>query len=163
MRQLLALTLLLCGLPALAEDAGRINVSLDKCMVEAKKGDRVAKGEDVVIASGERVGDAVAVEGNVIVRSGGQVKSAVALHGSVTLESGAHVTDSVIALGGKIKVSKGAKVDGSRISLDDSLHIVGDDGDDVNIGINVGGKSLARELLKPLLAKFHDCGVVSIQ
>jgi hypothetical protein len=163
MRCLLAPLALVFAFPAAAQDSGRSKANLDHCVVEAKKGDRVAKGEDVVVASGESVEDAVAVEGNVYVRGGAKAKNAIALYGSVSVDSGGRVAETAMALGGKVKVASGGKVEGSRISLDEALHIAAENGTDVNVALSVGGKSLARELLKPMLAKFHDCGVISAQ
>jgi NDP-sugar pyrophosphorylase family protein len=135
----------------------------DHCLIEAKKNDRAAKGSNVVIASGEKVEDAMVVEGDVIVKSGAQVKDAIALNGSVIVEAGAHITGNAISIGGKLKVDPKATVDGSQISLKDSLKIVGDSGTDFEISLKVGGKDLARELLKPMLVKFHECGVIAIK
>jgi NDP-sugar pyrophosphorylase family protein len=138
-------------------------VNLDRCRIEAGKNDEVIKGADLIIEGKTTVERAVAVEGNVIIRPGASVKDAMALRGSVTVEAGATVHGSAIAVGGKVKVAPGGRVEGSQIALDDSLRIVGDDGKDVRISLSVGGKSLAKELLKPLLEKIHDCGVISLK
>jgi NDP-sugar pyrophosphorylase family protein len=147
-------------LSASTPDAGGVN--LDQCKITANKGDRVRKGGDVVVKAGEVVEDAVAVEGNVIVKSGATVKSAMALHGSVIVEDGATVKEGVVSVGGKTLVSKTASVGQGQLSLDASgLRLVSDDGHELEISAAFGGKSMARELLKPILAKLHDCDVAA--
>jgi len=96
---------------ASTQDAGAGAPPSDRCIIEATKDDRVAKGKDVIVNAGERVEDAIAVEGNVYVRRGARVKQAIALHGSVIVEAGARVTGSVVAIGGRITVSPDAQVE----------------------------------------------------
>lgn len=132
-----------------------------ECSVEAEGNDRVAKGHDVVVSAGEHVDNAVAVDANVIVRSGAHVKSALALHGSVTVEPGAELSGSVVAIGGKVQVAKEAHVSGGTLALDgrEGLHLQGDDGKDLDVSLSFDGKSLAQEILEPLIAGIHRCKV----
>ncbi len=148
---------------ASATDGGTRASSSDRCIIEAKKNDRVAKGKDVVVNAGEQVEDAVAVEGNVYVRRGARVKQAIALNGSVTIEAGARVTGSVLAIGGKVHVSPDAEVEGSQLSLDDGLRIVGETGREIRVNASLDGKNLAHEILKPMIEKFRHCGVISLK
>jgi len=153
----------LAVLSASAQDAGAGAPVPDRCIIEAKKYDRVAKGKDVIVEAGDHVEDAIAVEGNVYVRRGARVKQAIALHGSVIVEAGARVTGSVVAIGGRITVSPDAQVEGSQLSLDDGLRIVGETGRELQINASLDGVNLAREILKPMLEEFHDCGVISLK
>jgi hypothetical protein len=157
---LLAAALLLAPL-AHAEDRDGKEHDNVECSIDASGKDRVAKGHDVVVNAGELVEDAVAVDGNVVVRKGAHVKSALALHGSVTVEAGAQVEDSVVAIGGKVKVDPSAHVAGSSIALDDKdgLHLRSDDGEDLDVAINIGGKSLAQKVLEPIIAGIHRCRI----
>lgn len=141
-----------------AKDTARSHVD---CDIHGGKNDLMAKGKDVVVEAGKKVDDAVAVDGNVIVRKGARVRQAVALHGSVTVEAGAHVDDSAVAIGGKVKVANGGHVGGSQVSVDQGLHVVGEDGQDLNLSLSIDGKGLADTILAQVLEKTHSCRVTS--
>ncbi len=152
MRHVLLLSMLGSGLAF----AGEPKVT---CSLKADADDRVAKGQDLEVKSGQVIKDAIVVDGNLIVRQGASVKSAVALHGHVTIEAGATVRDSIFVLGGAIHVAPGATVKGSRLSLDDGLHLVGEDGGRLDVNISVDGEALGQKLLASVMKENHACRV----
>lgn len=156
MRRIAPLLLALC--PTLGHAWGGSN----DCVIEAKAGDVVARGKDVVVEAGKRVNDAVAVDGNVIIRRGAHAKSAVAVNGSVTIESGAKVTGSVISFGGKVTVAPDAKVEGSRLVLGDGIKLRSEDGDDVSLNFSIGGEELGRMLAGKIAGAARSCRIVDL-
>jgi hypothetical protein len=158
MRRTAALLFFTLSSGSYAADAGVADPK-DRCVINPGKGDRAAKGKDVVVEAGEKIEDAVAVDGSVFVKNGGEVKNAMALHGNIVVEAGARVRGNAIAVGGKITIVPGARLEGSQISLDRALNIVGDNGSSVKVSASLGGKGLAREILKPILDKLKDCDV----
>ena len=85
--------------------------------------------------------------------------TAIAFNGSVILEPGAKVKESAISVGGKVKVSDTARVDGSRIELNRELKIVGDDGKPVTLSASVGGKQLGEWMVSAILDEMRSCSV----
>ncbi|HXX30517.1 MAG TPA: hypothetical protein VEJ89_07350 [Myxococcaceae bacterium] len=153
-----ALSVLL--LAALSPGAARaLDVSAD-CTIDAKPGDVVAKGRDVVVDANKRVNDVVAVDGNVTLRKGVHAKSVIAVNGSVTLEAGAKVTGSAISFGGKVKVAPDAKVEGSRLELGDGIHIKNEDGKDVSLDFSIGGEGLGQLLAGKISGAARNCRIV---
>lgn len=131
------------------------------CEVKADKDDVVRKGQTVVIEAGQKVKDAVALEGDVVIKKGARVKSAVAINGSVTVESGATVTENVVAVGGELRIAPGARVQGSRVSLGKTLHLIDEDGQEVTLGLEVNGESLGQKLVREILAEVKACRIES--
>jgi UDP-3-O-[3-hydroxymyristoyl] glucosamine N-acyltransferase len=152
MRSLFALVLALAAAPALADDT---------CHVEAGPHDVVKKSGDVIIEAGQVVEDAIAVDGKVILKKGAVVKSAVAFHGDVVIEDGAKVTKSALSIGGAVKVAKGAVVNSTIEISDKGLRVHGEDGDDVDVNIVIGGKSLGQRIADEALSKMKDCKIVA--
>jgi hypothetical protein len=79
----------------------------------------------------------------------------------VTIEPGAHVKDSVVAIGGKLEVAKTARVGGRQISIDKKLKVVSEDGDKVDLSLNINGHSLVQSVLAEVLDKVHGCKVTT--
>ena len=149
---LLAVATLLAAPAALATD----------CRVEAGPRDRVAKGESLVIRSGERVENAVAVHGDVTVEDGAEVEKVVALGGTVTLRSGARVKQDAVAIGGDLIVERDARVGNDAVSLGGQvLEARGSRvmGSVVSLGFRGGTSSLARFLLEGI-ASLDGCSVI---
>jgi NDP-sugar pyrophosphorylase family protein len=152
MRLIPLLILLTAGLASAGE------TTLD-CSLKADPDDRISKGKSLEVKAGEILKDAVVLDGDLVVRRGASVKSAVAVHGTVTIEDGATVRGSVVALGGKLRVGPKASVQGSRISLDDGLHVVGEDGGSFDVGISMGGEPLGKKLMAEVLKDVRACRV----
>jgi NDP-sugar pyrophosphorylase family protein len=150
MRSFLAAALLLASVPAFAEDT---------CTIDAGPKDVVKKKGDIVIEAGQSVEDVITLDGNVTLKAGSTVKSAVSLHGNVIIEIGAKVEKSALAIGGRVQVEKGAKVKNVIEISDKGLKVRGDDGDDVDVNINIGGKSLGQMIADEALAKTKNCKV----
>lgn len=138
-------------------------LSTSECTIETHKNDRVAKGRDLVVEEDAVVEDVVVIDGDVTLRKGVRARTVMVLHGSITLEPGVNVSDGLIAVGGVLHVDKSAVVKGSRISIKNGVHVRGDEGEKLDLNISFNGKSLARELLKPMLEKFHDCQLVELE
>lgn len=147
-----ALALFFAATPALAED---------DCRVEAGPNDVVKKSGDVVITEGQVVEDAIAIDGRVVVKKGAVVKNAVAFHGDVVVEEGARVSKSALSIGGSVKVAKGASVNGTVEISDKGLRVRGEDGDDVDVNVVIGGKSLGQRIADEALVKLKNCKVVA--
>lgn len=152
MRSFLLAALVVTALPAFAEE---------ECRVEAGPNDVVKKTGDVVIEAGQVVEDAIALDGTVTIKSGAKVKSAVSFHGNVIIEDGASVKKSALAIGGTVKVAKGGKVNNSIEISDKGLKVRGDDGDDVDLNLIVGGKSLGQRIADEALAKMKNCKITA--
>lgn len=147
-----ALLLILVAVPALAAD---------ECKIEAGPNDVVKKSGDLTIEAGQEVEDVVALDGLVTIKRGAKVKSAVSLHGSVVIEPGATVTKSALSIGGTVKVAKGATVNSTVEISDAGLRVRGDDGNDLDLNIVIGGKSLGQRVADEALAKMKNCRVVA--
>jgi len=130
------------------------------CTIDAKPGDVVGKGKDVVVEANRHVNDVVSVDGNVILRPGVHAKSVVAVNGSVTIEAGAKVTGSAISFGGKVKVAPDAKVEGSRLELGDGIRIKNEDGKDVSLNFSIGGEELGQLLAGKISGAARNCRIV---
>lgn len=152
MRSLFALVLALAAVPALADES---------CHVEAGPNDVVKKSGDVIIEAGQVVEDAIAIDGKVILKKGAVVKNAVAFHGDLVIEDGAKVTKTALSVGGAVKVAKGAVVNSTVELSDRGLRMHGKDGDDVDINIVIGGKSLGQRIVDEALSKLKDCQIVA--
>lgn len=152
MRSFLLAVIVLTAVPALAEE---------ECKVEAGPNDVVKKSGDIVIQPGQVVEDAITLDGTVIIKGGAKVKSAVSFHGNVIVEDGAKVEKSALAVGGAVTVVKGAKVNNAIEISDKGLKVRGDDGDDVDLNIVIGGKSLGQRIADEALAKMKNCKIVA--
>jgi hypothetical protein len=155
MRPTLMMMLLLSSTAATAADDGGTD-----CKIEIEKDDLLVRGKGLVVEAGRKIADAIALDGDVLVKKGAKVKNAIAINGNVRVEPGAEISGSVVTLGGKLEVAKGAKVEGSQVSLGSGLSVKGEDGEDININISVGGKNLAQELARPILEKLRNCRVI---
>jgi NDP-sugar pyrophosphorylase family protein len=121
------------------------------CNVEVGPNDRVAKGERLVIRSGERVDNAIAMNGDVTVEEGAVVEKAVAVGGSVTVRSGAQVRQDAVAIGGDVVVEADGSVGKDAVSLGGQvLEAKGARvrGSVIGLAFQGGKSSLAREILK---------------
>ncbi|MFZ5441559.1 MAG: hypothetical protein ACOZQL_16245 [Myxococcota bacterium] len=150
MRLFLALAVVTFAVPAFAAE---------ECTIEAGPNDVVKKSGDVVIEAGQVVEDAIAVDGAVIIKKGARVKSAVSLHGSVTIEGGARVEKTALAIGGRVTVAPDARVEGVVEINDRGLRVRGSDGDDVDLSLSWGGKSLGQRIADEALTKVRNCKV----
>lgn len=148
----LALLLILVAVPAFAAD---------ECKIEAGPNDVVKKTGDVVIEAGQQVEDVIALEGLVTIKRGAKVKSAISLHGSVVIEDGATVSKSAVSIGGTVKRGKGATVNSTVEISDAGLRVRGDDGDDLDLNIVIGGKSLGQRVADEALVKLKNCRIVA--
>jgi NDP-sugar pyrophosphorylase family protein len=152
MRTFLAALLLISAAPALADE---------ECRIDAGPNDVVKKTGDVIIEAGQNVEDAIALDGKVIIKNGAKVKSAVSFHGSVIVEDGAKVTKTALAVGGIVTVAKGATVKNTLELSERGLKLRGDDGDDIDVNINIGGKSLGQRIADEALAKMKNCKIAT--
>src|SRR5438445_674046 len=110
MRSLLVSMLVLAAAPALAAD---------ECRIDSGPGDVVKKTADIVIEAGQVAEDVITLDGNVTIKSGANVKSAVSFHGNVIVEDGAKGQKSALAVGGTVKVARGASVNSPSEVRDD--------------------------------------------
>ncbi|MBI5543738.1 MAG: hypothetical protein HY901_07625 [Deltaproteobacteria bacterium] len=153
------LSLMLAALALATPAASLADEVKINCDLKADKDDVVIKGKDVVIEAGRKVKDAVAVDGNVLIKKGAKVKSAVALKGKVTLEAGATVEDSAVALGGTVEVGEGARVGGSRVWVDQGIHVIDEKGAKVDLDLSVNGSSLSKLVLNAILKDIRSCQI----
>lgn len=130
-----------------------------RCDLQADPDDVVRERGTVVIDAGRVVKDVIALRGDVVIRRGAKVRSAVALHGSVIVEDGATVADSLLSLGGDLRVAPAARVGGSRISLGRSLRIVGADGGELKLDLEINGESLGRIIVAKVLEETRACRI----
>jgi UDP-3-O-[3-hydroxymyristoyl] glucosamine N-acyltransferase len=132
-----------------------------ECKVEVGPNDRVAKGESLVIRSGERVENAVALHGDLIIEGGAVVEKAVAVGGTVTLRTGSQVKQDAVAIGGDLIVETGARIGKDAVSLGGQvIQAKGAkvEGSVVGLAIQAGKSSLAREILKGITS-VDDCNI----
>jgi UDP-3-O-[3-hydroxymyristoyl] glucosamine N-acyltransferase len=132
-----------------------------ECKVEVGPRDRVARGESLVIRSGERVENAVVLHGDLTVEDGAVVEKAVAVGGTVTLRTGSQVRQDAVALGGDLIVETGARVGKDAVSLGGRvIEAKGAkvEGSVVGLAIQAGKSSLAREILKGITS-LDDCNI----
>ena len=132
-----------------------------ECKVEVGPRDRVAKGESLVIRSGERVETAVVLQGDLTIEGGAVVEKAVAIGGTVTLRTGSQVKQDAVALGGDLIVETGARIGKDAVSLGGQvIQAKGAkvEGSVVGLAIQAGKSSLAREILKGI-ASGDDCNI----
>lgn len=123
------------------------------CNVEVGPNDRVAKGERLVIHSGEQVENAIAMNGDVTLEEGAVVEKAVAVGGSVTVRSGAQVRQDAVAIGGDVVVEADGRVGKDAVSLGGQVREAKGSrvrGSVVGLAFQGGKSSLAREILKGL-------------
>lgn len=151
MRSFLAL-LVFSSLPGFAAN---------ECVVDAGPHDVVKKTGDVIIEAGQIVEDAIALDGMVIVKNGAKVKNAISFHGSVLIDIGGEVTQTALAIGGKVKVIKGGSAKSVVEISEKGLRVRGDDGDDLDLNIVIGGKSLGQRIADEALAKMKNCQIVA--
>ncbi len=130
-----------------------------ECSLKGDPDDRISKGKSLEVRAGEVIKDAIVLEGDLVVRRGASVKSAVVVRGTVTIEAGAMVRGSVVALGGRARVAPGATVQGSRLVLDDGLHLVSEDGGTLDVAISVGGEPLGKKIAAEVLKDVRACRV----
>jgi len=153
-----ALPVVLATVAILAAPAARAS----DCKVEIGPNDRVARGETLVIRSGQRVENAVALHGDLVVEGGAVVDKAVAVGGSVTLRSGAEVKEDAVAVGGDLLVETGARVGKDAVSLGGQVREakgarIG--GSVVGLAFQGGKSSLAKEILKGVTS-LDECSVI---
>ena len=132
-----------------------------ECKVEVGPRDRVAKGESLVIRSGERVENAVVLQGDLAIEGGAVVEKAVAVGGTVTRRTGSQVNQDAVALGGDVIVETGARIGKDAVSLGGQvIQAKGAkiDGSVVGLAIQAGKSSLAREILKGITS-VDDCNI----
>jgi UDP-3-O-[3-hydroxymyristoyl] glucosamine N-acyltransferase len=153
-----ASSVVLATLAILAAPAARAS----DCKVEVGPNDRVARGESLVIRSGERVESALALHGDLVIEGGAVVEKAVAVGGSVTLRSGAEVKEDAVAVGGDLVVETGARVGKDAVSLGGQVREAKGAkirGSVVGLAFQGGKSSLAREILKGVTS-LDECSVV---
>lgn len=153
MRTSLLITLL-C-LPAFAGSRTQVECSLDR-----DPDDVVEKGRNVTIEPGQTVKDVVVIDGNVRIKKGASVKTVLVSNGTITLEAGATVRESVVDIGGTPKIDPKAVVKGSRIVIDDGIHIQGDAGSQLDVNLQIGGESLEKNIIAEVLKELRGCKVV---
>lgn len=132
-----------------------------ECKIEVGPRDRVARGESLVIRSGERVENAVVLHGDLTVEGGAVVEKAVAVGGTVTLRTGARVEQDAVAIGGDLNVETGARIGKDAVSLGGQvIEAKGAkvEGSVVGLAIQGGKSSLARQILKGITS-LDDCNV----
>jgi UDP-3-O-[3-hydroxymyristoyl] glucosamine N-acyltransferase len=133
-----------------------------ECKVEVGPNDRVARGESLVIRSGERIENAVVLHGDLTVEGGAVVEKAVAVGGTVTLRTGARVQEDAVAIGGDLIVETGARIGKDAVSLGGQvIEAKGSkiEGSVVGLAIQGGKSSLARQILKGITS-LDDCNIV---
>jgi UDP-3-O-[3-hydroxymyristoyl] glucosamine N-acyltransferase len=132
-----------------------------ECKVEVGPRDRVARGESLVIRSGERVENAIALHGDLTIEGGAVVEKAVAVGGTVTLRTGSRVKEDAVALGGDVIVETGARIGKDAVSLGGQvIEAKGAkvDGSVVGLAIQGGKSSLARKILEGITS-LDDCNI----
>ena len=152
MRAALFAILVLSAVPALAKD---------DCVIDSGPNDIVKKSGDIVIEAGQVVEDVITLNGTVTIKSGATVKSAISMHGNVIIEDGGTVKKSALSVGGTVKRSKGSSVNGTIEISDKGLKVRGEDGDDVDLNIVIGGKSLGQRIADEALAKLKNCRITA--
>jgi UDP-3-O-[3-hydroxymyristoyl] glucosamine N-acyltransferase len=123
------------------------------CNVEVGPGDRVSRGEPLVIRSGEQVENAVALHGDLTLEDGAVVEKAVAVGGTVTVRSGARVRQDAVAIGGDVVVEADGRVGNDAVSLGGQVQEgkgAKIEGSVVGLAFQGGKSSLARQILKGL-------------
>lgn len=78
----------------------------------------VKVGEDILVASGERVENAVAIGGDVVV-AGFVEEDVVAIGGDVYLRPGAVVRENAVSIGGEVEVASDARLEGDHVEIND--------------------------------------------
>jgi hypothetical protein len=78
--------------------------------------DRVATGNDLVIAEGETVNDVAVLAGNLEVR-GEVLRNATVVGGNLTVRSSGHVHGNTSVAGGNLEVEPGGRLDGERTAV----------------------------------------------
>lgn len=132
----------------------------DSCHITAGPNDIVKRKGDVVIEAGRTVESVIALKGQVTLKKGAKVKSIISVKGDAIIEAGAEVDESVVSIGGKVKVADGGVVRGSKISLvDGQLSLVGDDGKSLSGDLHIDGTSVTQLLLANVLKKLDGCVV----
>ena len=134
-----------------------------ECHVEVGPNDRVARGESLVVRSGERVENAVVLHGDLVVEGGAVVEKAVVVGGTLTLRPGAQVKENAVALGGDVRIEGDARVGKDAISLGGQVRQAAASrvgGSVVGLALQGGSSSLAREILKGV-GNLDDCQVVT--
>ena len=131
-----------------------------ECTLDRDPDDVVAKGRDVTIERGQIVKDVVVVDGNVLIKKGASVKTILVTNGNITLESGATVRESIINIGGTPKIALGATVKGSRIVVNDGVHLQGDEGGTFDVNLKVDGQPIGEKILAEVLKELRGCKVV---
>lgn len=77
------------------------------------------------------------------------------------VEDGAKVSKTALAIGGIVTVAKGASVKNTVELSERGLKLRGDDGEDVDVNINIGGKSLGQRIADEALAKMKNCKIAA--
>lgn len=129
------------------------------CTRSADKDDLVVEKKSAEVRAGQVVKNAVVVEGDLTVKAGAVVRNAVVVKGTLRVEKGAVVEESVVVVGGRAVLAEGATVKGSRVEVDDGLHLVGEDGQRLDLALSVDGESVGKRLLAEVLKDVHTCQV----
>ncbi|MDP2275358.1 MAG: hypothetical protein Q8N23_29500 [Archangium sp.] len=152
MRSFLTAMLLLSSVPALAED---------ECKIDVGPNDVVKKTGDIVIEAGQYVEDAIALDGTITIKQGAMVKSAIAFHGNVVIEDGAKVSKSALSIGGTVSAAKGSRVKNLIEISEKGLRIRGTDGEDLDLNLVIGGKSIGQRIADEALSKMKNCKIAT--
>ena len=152
MRTFLTAMLLLSSVPAYAED---------ECKISEGPNDIVKKTGDIVVQAGQYVEDAIALDGTITIKKGAMVKSAIAFHGNVVVEDGAKVSMSALSIGGTVKAANGSRVKNQIEISEKGLRIRGTDGEDLDLNLVIGGKSMGQRIADEALAKMKNCKISS--
>lgn len=156
----LPLLLVLQAVPVRAEDGGSsgLNIDVDCDLDDLGPNDRFSEKGDLIIPAGASIEDAIAIDGDVIIKSGATLSgNAVSLGGSVIVEPGAVVEQGVFSVGGKLRIASKATVRGSRIALGDGIALRSEDGEDLELALQINGKSLGQALADEILRDVRAC------
>jgi hypothetical protein len=130
------------------------------CTLQQGKDDLVVVGKDAVIEPGQRATNVLVIDGNVTVKRGARVKTVFVSNGDATIERGATVDGSVLVVGGKAKVARKQDVRKGIITVDDGLHIVGDDGKGLDLNLSFDGESLGHRIVSEVAKEMRGCAVM---
>ena len=146
---------------ALAASAGEPKSdSKDSCHITAGPNDLVKKKGNVVIEAGRTIENVIALHGQVTLKKGAKVKSIITVNGDAIIEDGAEVEESVVTIGGQVRVEPGGIVHGSKLALSDrALSVTGDNGKSVKGNLEIDGQSVSQLLLATVTQKLEGCAV----
>jgi predicted acyltransferase (DUF342 family) len=113
------------------------------CSLKADPSDLIAQNKDVIVGGTENIKDVIVTNGNITVLKGAKVETVLVSNGNITIEEGATVKGSVLAVGGKVKVSKKTDVKESIIWVDDGIHVLGNESESFDLNLNINGSHWA--------------------